>query len=176
VEKEAPKVEVGGKQEKGQKSAPKDVKLQEKKSEAKKEQEKPQEKKVSAEDSTAAAQVPNFVLYYLALGEKKTTKESPAKTETAKPAAVKQTSPATEAPKKTEDDFDLFGEDDEDDAREMEIMRKAKEAEDLKKAQGKVRPVAKSIVVIDVSPESAETGKKKKEKKKKKDNKKEKNS
>lgn len=53
---------------------------------------------------------------------------------------------------KKDEDFDLFGSDDEDEEREREIMRRAQELEEKKKAAGKVRPAAKSAIVLDVKP------------------------
>jgi translation elongation factor EF-1beta len=55
------------------------------------------------------------------------------------------------------EEVDLFGEEDEDEAHEREIMRKAAENEAKKKAAGKAPVQSKSNVVIDVKPWDDET-------------------
>jgi len=65
----------------------------------------------------------------------------------------------TEAPaKKEEDDFDLFGGDEEDDAEyEAELEKRRKAAEDAKGGPKKKDVVAKSSLLIDVKPWDDET-------------------
>lgn len=86
-------------------------------------------------------------------------------------AAAAAATPAA-APAKSEDDFDLFGEDDEQydevsellkylnslcQAYEAEVERRAKEQAEKKAKAGKV-VVLKSAVVIDVKPWESDTG------------------
>lgn len=51
-----------------------------------------------------------------------------------------------------DDDVDLFGSDDEDDDTEAARVREERLAEYRKKKEGKVKPAAKSIVIMDVKP------------------------
>jgi len=90
----------------------------------------------------------------------------PAKTETsatqAKPAQAKkavgskQEKPAkTEEPKKNDDDFDPFADENEDDSKAKEALKQKAAGEKEKKV--KAAPVAKSIIVWEVKPWGEET-------------------
>jgi elongation factor 1-beta len=55
------------------------------------------------------------------------------------------------------EDFDLFGDDAEDEAWEAEIERRAAEAKAKKEASGKKKETLKSAIIIDVKPWDSET-------------------
>jgi len=80
-------------------------------------------------------------------GEEASSASAPA-------AAKKEAAPAAD-----DDDVDLFGDDDEeaDEAWEQERARRAKELEDKRAAEGKTKPIPKSMVIIDVKPIDDET-------------------
>jgi len=75
------------------------------------------------------------------------------------PAAAAAAAPKKEAaPAGGDDDIDLFGDDEEEDeAWEQERARRAKELEDKRAAEGKTKPIPKSMVILDVKPIDDET-------------------
>jgi len=81
-----------------------------------------------------------------------TTEEKTTIATSAPAVATPATVVTPAAPAKTDDDVDLFGDDEDDEEHEQEIMRRAKELEDRRKAAGKERPQAKSAVCLDVKP------------------------
>jgi elongation factor 1-beta len=86
--------------------------------------------------------------------------EKPAKEEE-KPAEKKEVvEEKKEEPKKEaadEDDVDLFGDDDENDEWAVEMEKRAQEALKKQAESGKLKPIAKSKVVLDVKPVDDET-------------------
>jgi elongation factor 1-beta len=64
---------------------------------------------------------------------------------------VSTNAPAKEA-EEDDDDVDLFGSDDEEEDAEAARIREERLAEYNKKKAGKVKPAAKSIVIMDVKP------------------------
>jgi len=83
---------------------------------------------------------------------------APAKGKAAAPAKKeepKKEAPKAETKKADDDDMDLFGDDDEDDAAAKEALKKAQEANKAKAA--KAKPVAKSLILFEVKPYDAET-------------------
>jgi len=167
IKKEAPKVNPSPQVKQEKQSSQKQEKKQEKKPEKPKDTEtKEAEPNKTEQTKEPSISYSNATLYYLALSEKRVPVTSRTPLPSVTPPVVsmppsqpsvskeepKKPTPQVEVKPKTDDDFDLFGDVDEDEKHEAEIIRIAKEAEDKKKASGKERPIAKSLIVIDVKP------------------------
>jgi len=103
----------------------------------------------------------NLVAYYLALrslspGSKKTEEkkgvEHSQHEENKDQTPPKEPVSNPEVTEKKDENFELFGDDDEDTAWEERIQKKADEQLALKASSGKEKPVMKSVVVLDVKP------------------------